>query len=186
MAINEADILAEALGDETEEQLQGFRIDTIDKLDWSIRKWTKVDRDAQQKIDCAKRQIMRLEAYLKETKEKADQNKAGLEAMMEPFIRKQLEGAKTKTFKAPSGSVQLKAQQPEIEINDVKLVKFLETDHKSFVEIKKIAKWGDFRKTLQEKANDDGTVTYLTKDGEIVDGVTGRSRPEKLVVKGGC
>jgi hypothetical protein len=188
MAINEAEILAEALGDESEEQIQpqGFRIDTIDKLDWAIRKWSRVDREAQQKIDCAKRQIERLKAYIEDTQAKANQNKAGLEAMMEPFVKAQLEGAKTKTFKAPSGNVQLKSQKPEITRDDDKLVKFLKGDREEYIKTVETPKWDELKEKLIEKVNDDGTVTYLTAEGEIVDGVTGKTRPDKLVVKGGC
>lgn len=188
MEINELEILDEALGDEAEvQQPQGFRIDSIDKLDWAIRKWLRIDREMQQKIDCAKRQIERLQSYIRDVEEKANRDKAGLEAMMEPFVRQQLEGSKSKTFSAPSGKVQIREQQPEITKDDQQLLSYLKSSgHTDFIQTKELLKWGEFKATLREVISEDGIVTYVTADGEIVPGVIGRTRPGKLLVKGGC
>ncbi len=188
MEINELEILDEALGDEAEvQQPQGFRIDSIDKLDWAIRKWLRIDREMQQKIDCAKRQIERLQSYIRDVEEKANRDKAGLEAMMEPFVRQQLEGSKSKTFSAPSGKVQIREQQPEITKDDQQLLSYLKSSgHTDFIQTKELLKWGEFKATLREVISEDGIVTYVTADGEIVPGVIGRTRPGKLLVKGCC
>lgn len=188
MEINELEILAEALGDEAEvQQPQGFRIDSIDKLDWAVRKWLRIDREMQQKIDCAKRQIERLQSYIRDVEEKANRDKAGLEAMMEPFVRQQLEGSKSKTFSAPSGKVQIREQQPEITKDDQQLLSYLKSSgYTDFIQTKESPKWGEFKATLREVISEDGIVTYVTSDGEIVPGVIGRTRPGKLIVKGGC
>jgi len=188
MEINELEFLAEALGDEAEvQQPQGFRIDSIDKLDWAVRKWLRIDREMQQKIDCAKRQIERLQSYIRDVEEKANRDKAGLEAMMEPFVRQQLEGSKSKTFSAPSGKVQIREQQPEITKDDQQLLSYLKSSgYTDYIQTKELPKWGEFKETLREVISEDGIVTYVTTDGEIVPGVIGRTRPGKLLVKGCC
>jgi preprotein translocase subunit Sss1 len=189
MAINEIEILAEALdeGEELEFQQQGperFKIDTLDKLDWAVRKWARADRDAQQKTDCAKRQIERLQAYAKDMQEKADREKASLELMMEPFVRQQLEGGKAKTFKAPSGSVQIKKQQPEIKQDEEKLLKFLKANNlKGFIKTVEKPQWGEFKKVLKAVTQEDDSVAFVTPEGEVVEGVSGMTRPDKVVVE---
>lgn len=186
MAMNEAEILAEALdeGEEAELQQERFKIDTLDKLDWAIRKWARVDRDAQQKIDCANRQITRLQAYVKDVQEKADQEKAGLEMMMKPFVQQQLEGGKTKTFKAPSGKVQIKAQQPKIEQDEETLLQFLhESDLNEYIKTVEKPDWAGLKKRLAIETREDGSVIFVTPDGEIVEGVSGAARPDKVVVE---
>jgi hypothetical protein len=183
---NELEILQEALdtGEESEYLQQRFVINSISRLDWAVRKWGLLDREAAAKIDCAKRQIERLEQYVKDTEERADREKSGLETMMGPFVRQQLDGKKVKTFKTPSGFVQIKAQQPEINKDDGRLVQFLKDSGKTEF-IKEEPKWGEFKKTLKAVEYEGGLVHYITSDGEIVQGVTGESRPDKVVVKVG-
>jgi phage host-nuclease inhibitor protein Gam len=189
MAINEIEILAEALdeGEELEFQQQGperFKVDNLDKLDWAIRKWGRIDREVQQKVDCAKRQIERLQAYIKDTQEKADREKASLELVMEPFVRRQLEGGKAKTFKAPSGSVQIKAQQPEIKRDDETLLQFLhESDLNEYIKTIEKPDWAGLKKRLATQTREDGSVVFMTPDGEIAEGVAGQTRPDKVVVE---
>jgi hypothetical protein len=184
MAINGLEILQDALdtGEEFEYQQQRFVINDISRLDWTVRKWGLIDQEATAKIDCAKRQIMRLEQYVKDIEEQADRQKASLEIMMEPFVRRQLSGKKVKTFKTPSGFVQIKAQHPEFTKDDDRLVQFLKDSGKPEF-IKEEPKWGEFKQTLKPKECEDGLIRYVTPDGEVVQGVTGKSRPDKVIVK---
>jgi phage host-nuclease inhibitor protein Gam len=186
VAINEIEILAEALdeGEEVEYREERFRIDSLNRLDWAIRKWAGIDREAQQKIDCANRQIERLKAYAKDTQEKADREKSSLEVMMEPFVRQQLEGGKTKTFKAPSGDVQIKKQQPEINRDDETILEFLhENDLNEYIKVVEKPDWAGLKKRLATQVLEDGSVIFMTRDGEVVEGVTGMVRPDKVVVE---
>jgi hypothetical protein len=184
VAMNELEILQEVLdtGEEVEYQQQHFVINNISRLDWAVRKWGLLDQEATVKIDCAKRQIERLKQYIKDTEGRADREKSGLETMMEPFVRQQLDGKKVKTFRTPSGSVQIKAQQPEINRDDERLVKFLK-DSGKLEFIKEEPKWGELKETLKTVKCEDGLIQYVTPDGEIVQGVTGETRPDKVVVK---
>ena len=179
-------ILAEVLDSEIESEAKnGFIIDNIDKLDWAIRKWAKIDADANQKIECAKRQIDKLARYIVETEVKAEQEKQHFETMMRPFIEDQLQGQKTKTFKAPSGKVALRNQAPEITRDNQLLLQFLkDNDQAEFVEIetKEKVKWDKLKKDLVLQVTDTGGY-YLTREGEIVPGVMVTPRSAKLVVE---
>jgi phage host-nuclease inhibitor protein Gam len=104
--------------------------------------------------------------------------------MMKPFVQQQLEGGKTKTFKAPSGKVQIKAQQPKIEQDEETLLEFLKAnDLKDFVKKVEKPKWGDFKKQLTAVTREDDSVVYMTSDGEVVEGVTGTACPDKVIVE---
>lgn len=188
MAINEIEILAEALdeGEEVEFQRdpEQFRVDSLDKLDWAIRKWVRVDRDAQQKVDCAKRQIERLQSYIRDVEEKAERQKVSLEVMMEPFVRQLLDGGKSKTYKAPSGNVSIRKQPPEISRDDEMLVRFLHnTGRDDLVKVVEKPDWATFKKLLNTQVREDGTVFFVTPEGELVEGAVGMVRPDKVIVE---
>jgi len=184
--LNDYQILADVLDNEIEpEAKNGFVIDNIDKLDWAIRKWNKVEADAKMKIECAKRQIAKLATYIAETEVKAEQEKQQFEMMMRPFIEEQLQGQKTKTFKAPSGKVALRNQVPEITRDNQVLLQFLkDNDQAEHIEIetKEKVKWDKFKKDLVLQITDTGGY-YLTREGEIVPGVTVTPRSAKLIVE---
>lgn len=176
MAIEEYEIAENAienvLDEETDKEFQAqpehFKIDSLDKLDWAVRKWKKVDSDMQAKIECAQRQILKLQAYMRDVKDRADKNKVALESMMRPFVEQQLAGGKTKTIPLPSGKVGLRKQHPIIEKDDEKLVKFLhESKREDLIEIREIPKWVEFKKELK-LVTVDGVPNYVTSDGEIV------------------
>jgi phage host-nuclease inhibitor protein Gam len=104
--------------------------------------------------------------------------------MMKPFVQQQLEGGKTKTFKAPSGKVQIKAQQPKIEQDEETLLKFLKANNlKEFIKTVEKPRWGEFKEVLKAVTQEDDLVAFATPDGEVVDGVTGTVCPDKVVVK---
>lgn len=180
--INEMEILEQALG-ETEPVHDRFVIDNMDKLDWAIRKSKKIKADCEAKVECAQRQIVRLEAFIKAVREEADKNLDGLSAMMRPYVQNLLEGAKTKTFKAPSGKVSLRKQPPEIEKDDEKLVAFIKgLKRDDLIQTVEKPKWGEMKKELTLVERADGTGNYVTSDGEVVP-VKVRLRDDKLVVE---
>ncbi len=179
--INEQEILDEALG--LEQEHDRFVIDNLDKLDWAVRKYKRAVTDRDAKIDCARRQIVRLEAYIKAVREEADKNLDGLSAMMRPYVQSLLEGTKTKTFKAPSGKVSLKKQPPEIEKDDEKLIAFIKgLKRDDLIQTVEKPKWGEMKKELTLVERADGTGNYVTSDGEVVP-VKVRLRDDKLAVE---
>lgn len=179
--INEQEILDEALGFEQEHD--HFVIDNLDKLDWAVRKYKRAVTDRDAKIDCARRQIVRLEAYIKATTEEAGRNLDGLSVLMRPYVQELLDGAKTKTFKAPSGKIAFKKQQPEIEKDDEQLLAFVKgLKRDDLIQTVEKPKWGEMKKELTLVERADGTGNYVTADGEVVP-VKVTLRDDKLVVE---
>ena len=99
-------------------------------------------------------------------------------------------GKKILSYEMPGGTMKLAKQDPEYEVNDEELVPWLEANNlDAFVAVKKEARWGDFKDTLKDGKQihtveaDDGTLRVITKDGEIVPGVTAISRDDKFTIK---
>ena len=184
MSVPEVDVM-EFVDQEIEQEAQSdrFVIDNLDKLDWAIRKVAAIEKDAEQKIECAKRQILRLQEYIRRVNEDTEKNTAWFKAMMEPFVKTLLEGGKRKSFDTPSGTVGFRAQEPEFEKNDDKLVAWLEENGKrKFVRVKKQTDWTEFKKQLVD-VMEDGTC--VTQDGELIptEVIKAIPRPDKLYVK---
>jgi len=183
MAVLEEEIM-EVLDQEIEEEAEGgFTIDSVDKLDWAIRKVAVIEKGAEQKIECAKRQIMRLQEYIRRVNEDTEKNTAGLKAMMEPFVKTLLDGGKRKSFTAPSGTVGFRKQEPEFEKDDEALVKWLkESEKRDLVKVKESVDWASLKKRLVD-VMDDGTC--VTQDGELIpaEAIKAIPRPDKLYVK---
>lgn len=184
MSVPEVDVM-EFVDQEIEQEAQSdrFVIDNVDKLDWAIRKVTTAEKDAEQKIECAKRQIMRLQEYIRKVEEDTEKQTSGLKAMMAPFVKTLLDGNKRRSFSLPSGTVGFRKQEPEFEKNDDKLVAWLEENGKrKFVRVKKQIDWAEFKKQLVD-VMEDGTV--VTVDGELVpvEAIRATKRPDKFYVK---
>ena len=184
MAVMEDEVL-EFLDEETDQEAkrEGFVIDNMDKLDWAVRKVAAIEKAGAQKIDCAARQIVRLEEYISRVKEDTERQAAGLKAMMEPFVKTLLEGSKRRSFSAPSGTVGFRKQEPEFEKDDEALVKWLkESEKRDLVKVKESADWAALKKQIVD-VMDDGTC--VTIDGELmpVEAIKASKRPDKLYVK---
>lgn len=184
MAILEDEIM-EVLDQETEHEAQreGFVIDNLDRLDWAIRKVARAYAKADQKIECAKRQIMRLQEYIRRVEEDTEKQTSGLKAMMQPFVKQLLEGSKRKSFTAPSGTVGFRTQEPEFEKDDQALVKWLkDSGKKHLVKIKESADWAELKKQIVDVMQDG---TCVTNEGELipVEVIKATKRLDKLYVK---
>ena len=184
MSVPEVDVM-EFIGQEIEQEAQSdrFVIDNVDRLDWAIRKVTTAEKDAEQKIECAKRQIMRLQEYIRRVEEDTEKQTSGLKVMMAPFVKALLEGNKRRSFSLPSGTVGFRKQEPEFEKDDESLVKWLkESGKRDLVKVKESVDWASLKKQLVD-VMEDGTC--VTVDGELipVEAVKAIPRPDKLYVK---
>ncbi|HOB90791.1 MAG: host-nuclease inhibitor Gam family protein [Bacillota bacterium] len=168
---------------ETQGESGRFEIDSLDKLDWAVRKVNQIDDFANKRIECAERQILRLQEYIRRVKEETEKNKAGLIEMMKPFVTKLLVGSKKRSFATPSGTVGFRAQQPEFERNDEVLVEWLKSNDRSdYVQVKESPKWAELKKQVA-KVLDDGSC--VLSDGELIpaEALKATPRPDVLYVK---
>ncbi|HOB44172.1 MAG TPA: host-nuclease inhibitor Gam family protein [Bacillota bacterium] len=181
MAMPEAEVVRSL--DMDVEQDERFVVDSVDKLDWCIRQISKIEKEELPYIECAQRQIARLQEFIRKAEERIEERTAYFKALMRPFVEQTLADSRRKTINAPSGSVSLRKQEPEFEKDDDKLVAWLEENGKrKFVRVKKQTDWTEFKKQLVD-VMEDGTV--VTVDGELlpVEAIRATKRPDKLYVK---
>ena len=181
MAMPEAEVVRSL--DMDVEQDERFVVDSVDKLDWCIRQISKIEKEELPYIECAQRQIARLQEFIRKAEERIEERTAYFKALMRPFVEQTLADSRRKTINAPSGSVSLRKQEPEFEKDDDKLVAWLEENGKrKFVRVKKQTDWTEFKKQLVD-VMEDGTC--VTQDGELIptEAIKAIPRPDKLYIK---
>ena len=147
-------------------------------------------------LKAAEDQYDRMKAWYdtqtKRLKDIRDRTREWAEVCLRPYMDMvPTTGKKIRSYDMPGGTLKLAKQDPEFETVDSDLVPWLEKNGLAeFVEVKKTAKWGDFKETLKDAkgklrtvAREDGTVQVCTADGEIVPGVTGILREDKFTIK---
>ena len=131
----------------------------------------------------ANAQYERMESWydmqLKKCAEIRDRTVAWAERGLRYYLEVNPAAKKTKTqlsYELPGGKLVLKAQQPEYERDEEKLVAWLKkNDLGGMVKVKETANWAELKKTL--KADGDCMVTT---DGEVVPGIKVIEREPKF------
>lgn len=168
---------------ERETQDERFVVDSVDRLDWCVRQISEIEKEELPYIECAQRQIARLQQWVRKAEERIEERTAHFKALMRPFVEQMLADSKRRTINAPSGSVSLRKQEPEFEKDDESLVKWLkESGKRDLVKVKESVDWASLKKQLVD-VMEDGTC--VTVDGELipVEAVKAIPRPDKLYIK---
>jgi len=144
----------------------------------------------------AEDQYKRMESWYDFQKAKAkeiyDRTRIWVENSLRPYFDMvPTTGKKIRTYDLPGGTMKLSKQEPKWDVKDEEMVPWLEKNGKpEMVAVKKEARWGEFKKTLPKDkdgnitliADENGTMRIVTKDGEIVPGVTATIREDKFSV----
>jgi len=166
--------------DKENEKEQKFVIDNDVKAEWAIRKILEERAETQRYIDVCDAMIAGYEEKKRRAIEKLENRTVYLKSLLNQYFQS-VPRRKTKTreiYTLPSGNLVLKYPPVEFVRDDEKLISFLEANgYENFIEIKKIPKWGEFKKSLKILS---GTVpTIVTEEGLIVEGVEAiRKSPE--------
>ncbi len=162
-----------------EEELQSFQVKTKDEAMWCMRKLKKLFDEKQENEEAVKIEIERLNQWLEAENGKLERGIKFFTALLEDYHRQELEkDPKKKTIKLPLGTLQLRAQQPEFERDEEKLLAWLKKKKlKDFIEKIEKPKWSELKKAAQVI---DNNVVY---NGEIVDGITVTPKEPKFTVK---
>lgn len=148
-------------------------------------------------LKAAEDQYDRMKAWydhqISNLKDIRDRTRVWAEACLRPYMDMVPKtGKKIQSYDMPGGTLKLAKQDPEYEVNDAELVPWLEANGMAnFIAVKKEARWGDFKDTLKDAKTkqictvtaEDGTLRVVTKDGEIIPGITATVRGDKFSVK---
>lgn len=161
------------------QQKEQFRIDTVEKADWAVRKIAKYQEEIKKDQADAQAIIDKTKQWLaSRTKEHQDQIDF-FQEMLRPFAMQQLaESKKKKSCKVPSGTLGFRASSDNYEKNDDDLLIWAQVSAPDYVEQKPSLKWGELKKSCKT-----ANGKLITADGEIVPGVKVVSQPDVFYVK---
>lgn len=173
-------------GRESEEpQKPHFEVTDKSSAEWVMRKIAKLQEQVIENNKVAREQLAPLEverqfilAWEETELSMIIKHQDFLKSLLEPYHRMILKAdPKAKTIKLPHGEMKIRSRQPEIKVDNEKLVEWLdEGDMGEF--INRTPKWGELKKLCKVK---NGVAIYL-ETGEPVDGITASDRPDKFEV----
>lgn len=155
--------------DEIIETQEGFVIDSDDKAEWALNKIAEEKAETQRMMNVCDTMILRYQQKKEEYEKKSENKTAYLRNQLQTYFNT-VEKKKTKTqetYKLPSGTLKLKYQNPEFIRDEEKLLAWAKANKPDYIKTKESVNWAELKKELM-LSND----KLLTKDGEIVEGVT--------------
>jgi hypothetical protein len=176
-----ADLDARTWGDQNapEEQTERFKIMTQEQADWAVRKIARTEHNLKEAIETAQKEIDKVNAWLADQKEKAENDKGYFVGLLEAYHRQLfLENPRLKTIKLPHGSLQLRVQQPDFGLGE-NLLEWVKQNNLPYVEVIEKLKWGELKGNLiitEGKA-------VLKDTGEVIEDITVTERDMKFSVK---
>ncbi|MBO7669707.1 MAG: host-nuclease inhibitor Gam family protein [Oscillospiraceae bacterium] len=152
---------------------EGFTIDTDDKAEWAVRKIKATMDDAQRRADLCDREIARYTAEKARILKSAEDGTAFLRAHLRAYFeahgeRHKVTKAGTRKYALISGTLVLKAQQPDIERDEDALIAWAALNEPELVRTEKHVAWGE----LKKRCHAEGTSMVLDETGEVLPGVT--------------
>lgn len=161
--------MSELAFDELQEEQEKFVIDNDSKAEWALEKIKLEKQDMERLIKICEDRIAEYEQKIEQFKRKYEQRTAYLKLLLNQYFQ-QVPHKKTKTqetYELPSGKLKLKYPGSEFIKDDEKLAAFLEENgYNEFIQVKKIPKWGEFKKAVTISGEN-----VITSDGLVVEGV---------------
>jgi len=148
--------------------------------EWILSVIKKEKEDKDRLISVCEEMIRQYKEKIEQYKEKYDKSTSYLTSqLMEYFDTVDKKKTKTKeSYTLPSGKLIRKKVAPEIKRDEEKLTEWVESNCVDYLKIKKQIDWAELKKTLTQKDN-----CMITKDGEIVEGVTLVEREDEFKVE---
>jgi hypothetical protein len=167
---------------ESQEEKEQWVIDSDSKAEWALKHIAEAKSETQRLVNVCDTAIaeyvFKKEKYQLKFEKETNNLKAMLKTYFESVPHK--ESKTQETYELPSGKLKLKRGQIEFVRDNEKLVKYLETnpEHIKFIKIEKIPDWASFKKEVDIKGSE-----VITKDGEIVDGITVHTKPDTFDIE---
>ena len=100
------------------------------------------------------------------------------ENMLKTYAEDRLKNSKRKSVSLPSGKFGFRKQPPKIEKDDATLLDYCDHYQSEFIKVKKTVDWAGLKKSCTLDGNH-----YVTKDGEVLPGVTVTEQDPKFTVE---
>ena len=166
------------------EPRERFTVDNDMKAEWVLSKIRRIRADQKKETDELARQMQFYQDQMDLIAKQADDDVSFFESMLIPYFAERMDGGFTKStktqtsYKLPTGKLVLKKQEPEYERANEVLLAWVKENRPDCVKVTEAPDWAKLKKDLTVNG-----VTAVTKDGEIVPGVTVFEREDKFVVE---
>ena len=161
---------------------EGFVIDSDQKAEWALRKISEYRAEGMRMADVCDAEITRYEQIKAEAQDKCDRECSYLESLLYTYFG-MVEHKKTKTqetYKLPSGTLRLKAQEPQYERKDDAIIAWAQGQKlDNLVKEKPVLDWKELKGGIAINGED----AIYTATGEIVPGIKVIPRDPKFVVE---
>lgn len=160
---------------------QRFRIDSLDSLNWALRKLSALEAKRKENEALAKKEYERIKAWEEKMTKDIEEHKQFFTSLIEEYARSQRTADPKWKASTPYGKVGFRKQQPKWMYDEQKALESVETAGlDKFVRVKK-----ELDKTALKasvKVLEDGRVLD-TETGLFIDGITVAEQPEALKVE---
>lgn len=159
-----------------------FTVRDISSAEWCLKRIAWHQKHKADALAFVESEKAKLDEYLAKVNSEENGSIEHFTALLKSFAMEQLQDSKKKTLTLPSGSLSFKSQAPEFVKNDEELLAFVKKSLPEFVKVATTTtfsvKWAEMKKECIVAGN-----RLVTKDGEIVQGVTVNERDDTFTVK---
>lgn len=167
---------------EGEQERERFQVDTAEKADWALRKLAKIRRQRQENRRLAGAEIDKVKAWLAAEEERLERDEDYFLGLLADYHRRVLaEDPKAKTVRLPHGRLLMRAQPPEFERDEERLLEWL--DARGMAEFVRTKREPDWQRLKPLVAATPGGAVVVADTGEVVEGVRATIRPPKFAAE---
>ena len=164
-----------------EELDSSWKVTDDSKADWAVERIREVEEEKDRLIKLAEDKINQLKARIDELKAEKDTGTSFFKGKLREYMATvETKSTKTQdTYKLLSGILKIKRKAPTPIKDDEKLLQWLKSNKmNNYITSVEKANWGEFKKELTQ--TDRG---FVTKDGEVVEGVTLKENDDVFIVE---
>ena len=166
---------------ENEEHEEGFKVTDDKKADDIIEEMKEIEQEHDRLIELAEAKIKDLEDRVAKLKVDKETKTSWHKGVLNEYIKtvKTKDTATQSSYKLVAGTLKIKHPKPIPVKDDEKLLQWLKSNKmNNYITNVEKANWGDLKKELVQ--TDKG---YVTKDGEVVEGVTLQENEDVFIVE---
>lgn len=149
---------------------EGYRIDSAEKADVALRKYSSLIQKKQRHDEMANKEITRIKTWQEEMNAKVDSSLDFIRGHLEVFAMKQ-RLAGEKSFDSPSGSIKSRQTPPSVDIDNATFVEWAQENNRD--DCLNYTVRPDVKRVKQ---------SFVPSDGSMVDPATGEVVPGLIPV----
>jgi hypothetical protein len=164
-----------------DEYEEGFKVTDDKKADDIIEEMKEIEQEHDRLIELAEAKIKDLKDKVAKLKLDKDTKTSWHKGVLNEYIKtvKTKDTTTQSSYKLVAGTLKIKHPKPSPKVDDELLLEWLKSNKmNNYITNVEKANWGEFKKELVQ--TDKG---FVTKDGEVVEGVTLKENEDVFIVE---